>query len=149
MNGEEAVKLVAYLNRAGLVWAMEGQGGVWADALHDVAYPDAQAACRELVREGTASGRPATPADVRRVVKRVRAARIGGRVPPAPPNALDTAGELAFGRAYLRALGDGATDEQADAVACRAVGQERPAAIAAGGSGRLRELMQGVFAGKD
>lgn len=139
MNQQEAVNVVTYLNRAGLLWAMEGQAAVWADALWDVSFVDAQAACRDLVREGTASGRPATPADLRRHVRKVRSARIAGRVPPAPPEPLEWSKERAYAKTYLRALGDGATEEEADAAACALFGLVRTAIEAK--PGRLRELL--------
>ena len=48
-------------------------------------------------------------------------------MPPAPPVPLDPAGEMLFARSYLWALGSGATEEQADAAACKRVGVEREA----------------------
>lgn len=126
MTQEQAVTLVAYLNRAGLVIAMEGQAAVWRDALYGVRFEDAQEAARELVRGGIRE-RFATPADLYRAVKKLRAGRIGGRVPPAPPVPLDPAAEMLFARAYLWALGSGATEEQADETACKRVGVVREA----------------------
>jgi hypothetical protein len=126
MTQEQAVTLVAYLNRAGLVLAMEGQAAVWRDALYGVRFEDAQEAAREMVRSGIRE-RFATPADLYRAVKKLRAGRIGGRVPPAPPVPLDPAGEMLFGRTYLWALGGGATEAEADAVACKRVGVVREA----------------------
>lgn len=125
MTQEQALTLVAYLNRAGLVLAMEGQAAVWQDALYGVRFEDAQEAAREMVRGGAVKERFATPADLYRAVKRLRASRIGGRVAPAPPVPLDAAGELLFGRSYLWALGSGAGEEEADAVACKRVGLVR------------------------
>lgn len=127
MTQEQAVTLVAYLNRAGLLIAMEGQAAVWRDALYGVRFEDAQEAARELVRGGAVRERFATPADLFRAVKKLRAGRIGGRVPPAPPVPLDPAGEMLFGRTYLWALGNGADEGQADAVACKRVGVVREA----------------------
>ncbi|WNM72835.1 hypothetical protein SEA_REDFOX_48 [Arthrobacter phage RedFox] len=140
MSQEQAVTLVAYLNRAGLVIAMEGQAAVWRDALYGVSFADAQEAARQLVREGAVRERFATPADLFRAVKKLRGARIGGRVPPAPPVPLDPAGELLFGRTYMWALGGGATEEQADAVACKRVGVVRE--VAAGPGRDPRELIE-------
>lgn len=126
MTQEQAVTLVAYLNRAGLVIAMEGQAAVWRDALYGVRFEDAQEAAREMVRAGIRE-RFATPADLYRAVRKLRSSRIGGRVPPAPPEPLDPAGEMLFARSYLWALGSGATEEQADAAACKRVGVVREA----------------------
>ncbi|AYN58275.1 hypothetical protein PBI_KEPLER_48 [Arthrobacter phage Kepler] len=125
MTQEQAVTLVAYLNRAGLVIAMEGQAAVWRDALYGVRFEDAQEAARELVRAGAVRERFATPADLYRAVRKLRSGRIGGRVPPAPPVPLDAAGEMLFGRTYLWALGSGASEAEADAVACKRVGVVR------------------------
>lgn len=138
MTQEQALQLVAYLNRAGLVIAMEGQAAVWRDALQWVRFEDAQEACRALVREGVPE-RFATPADVVRTVKRIRGRRIADRVPPAPPVALDPRGERDFARAYLRALGDGASEEFADSVACERVGVRRE--LVAGPGRNPRELI--------
>ncbi|AYN56863.1 hypothetical protein PBI_ANDREW_49 [Arthrobacter phage Andrew] len=140
MTQEQAVTLVAYLNRAGLVIAMEGQAAVWRDALYGVRFEDAQEAAREMVRAGSVRDRFATPADLYRAVKKLRAARIGGRVAPAPPVPLDPAGELLFGRTFLWALGSGATEEQADAAACKRVGVVRE--LAAGPGRDPRELIE-------
>lgn len=143
MTNEQAVGLVAYLNRAGLLIAMEGQAAVWKDALWDVAHADAQEACRLLVREGVPE-RFARPVDLLRTVRKIRRARIGDRVPPAPPVELPAAAGLAFHRAYLRALGDGAAEEMADAVACRSVGVVRE--VLAGPSRDPRELIEATAA---
>ncbi|QOP64942.1 hypothetical protein SEA_BRYNNIE_44 [Arthrobacter phage Brynnie] len=140
MTQEQAVAVVAYLNRAGLVIAMEGQAAVWRDALYGVRYADAVDACRELVREGAVRERFATPADVLRMVRRMRGKRLADAVPPAPPVALDVAADLAFRRAWLRAVGDGATEEQADAHACGVVGVVR--AVESGPSRDPRELIE-------
>lgn len=143
MSHEEAVNVVAYLNRGGLLIASEGQPAVWRDALWGVRYADAQEACRVLVREGGTRDRFATPADLLRAVRRIRGARIKDRVPPAPPVPLPAAAELEFGRAYLRALGDGATEEEADAAACR-VAQVVRVQVEAGPVPDLRELVEAL-----
>ena len=141
MTQEQAVLLVSYLNRAGLVLAMEGQAAVWRDALYGVRYEDAQEAARQMVREGIRE-RFATPADLYRAVKKLRAGRIGGRVPPAPPVPLDAAGEMLFGRTYLWALGSGATEEQADAAACKRLGVVRE--VLEGPARDVRGLIEGA-----
>lgn len=145
MSQTEALGLVAYLNRAGLLPAMEGQAAVWQDALWDVRAPDAMEAARRLVRMPDRVAY-VKPGDVLREVRKVRADRIGGRRPPAPPEPLDPLRDLEFQRVYLVALGDGATEADADAAACRAVGQVRgqlpPADLP-----RLRALMAGKTEG--
>jgi hypothetical protein len=125
MTQEQAVQVVAYLNRAGVLLAMEGQAAVWRDALYRVRYQDAVDGCRELVREGAIKERFATPADVLRAVRRIRNKRLADSVPPAPPVALDVGADLRFRRAWLEAVGDGATEEQADGYACGVVGVVR------------------------
>lgn len=140
MTQEQAVAVVAYLNRAGVLIAMEGQAAVWRDALYRVRYADAIEACRDLVREGAVKERFATPADVLRAVRRIRNKRLADSVPPAPPVALDVAADLRFRRAWLEAVGDGATEEQADGYACRVVGVVR--AVEAGPVRDPRELIE-------
>jgi len=141
----EAAGLVAYLNRAGLLPAMEGQAAVWRDSLADVRFLDAQEAARRLVRQ---PGRVAyvKPGDVLAEVRKVRADRIGGRRPPAPPGPLDPRADLEFQRVYLVALGDGETEAAADSLACERVGMLRgelpPADLP-----RLRALMAGKTEG--
>lgn len=141
MTQEQAVTLVAYLNRAGLVLAMEGQAAVWRDALYGVRFEDAQEAARQMVREGIRE-RFATPADLYRAVRKLRSGRIGGRVPPAPPVPLDPAGEILFARTYLWALGSGATEEQADAAACKRLDVVREALE--GPARDVRALIEGA-----
>ena len=140
MTQEEAVNVVAYLNRAGVLLAMEGQAMVWRDALYNVRYQDAADACREMVREGAIKERFAVPSDVLRAVRKIRNKRLADAVPPAPPVPLDVAGELRFRRAWLRALGDGATEAQADGYACGLVGVVRE--VTAGPTRNPRELIE-------
>jgi hypothetical protein len=139
MTQEQALSLVAYLNRAGMLQAMEGQAAVWRDALEGVRYLDAQEAARSLVR------RPGlhwlSPGDLLAEVRAIRKARIADRVVPAPPVELDVDTEFRFRRAYLAALGDGASEPQADAEACKAVGVTRTQAPAAN-AGRLRKVLE-------
>lgn len=140
LSQEQAVNVVAYLNRAGLLLAMEGQAAVWADALYRVRYVDAIEACRQVVREGAVKERFATPNDVLRMVRKLRGVRLAGKVPPAPPVELDVAADLAFRRAWLSAVGDGATEAQADEHACGVVGVVR--AVESGPSRDPRELIE-------
>jgi len=144
MTQEEAVNVVAYLNRAGVLLAMEGQAAVWRDALYNVRYQDAVDGCREMVREGAIKERFAVPADVLRAVRKIRNKRLADAVPPAPPVPLDVAGELRFRRAWLRALGDGATEAQADGYACGVVGVVR--AIESGPVRDTRKIVEATAA---
>lgn len=84
MNGDQTLQLIAVLNRAGLLYAMEGQTAVWAEALRDVAYPDAIAAGQALIRDRTSDRRSLTPGDIRAEVRRIRAARLTSTEPPLP-----------------------------------------------------------------
>jgi hypothetical protein len=144
MTQEQATFLVTYLNRAGLVIAMEGQGAVWHDALWGVRYEDGMEAVRNIVR------RPRTglisPGDVLAEVRKVRAARIGNRVPPAPPGDIPAEAQMDFHRAYMQALGDGADEDQADQAACRTVGASREA-LPPADPGRLKALLAGSLKG--
>jgi hypothetical protein len=142
MTEEHAALVVAYLNRAGLLPAMTGQAAVWRDALWGVRYADAVEACRALARQPDRVAY-VKPGDVLREVRKLRADRIGNRRPPAPPVPLDPVEDLAFGRVYMLALGDGATEADADAAACAAAGVER-GALPPANPGRLRELLAGA-----
>lgn len=129
MNAQEALSVVTYLNRAGLVRTVDGAAAVWADALHDVRIEDAQAACREIVRADMGEGRYVTPGRLASVVRRIRAARIGDAVPPPPPPEVadDPQAQIAHQRAFWRALGDTGDPDMADDVACRRIGARREA----------------------
>jgi hypothetical protein len=129
VNQTEAMSIVAYLNRAGLVGAMNGQGAVWADALADVSYATAQEVARGMARERTSDRRWVTPGDVAAEVARVRRARVAAMPSPQPPEELDgvPAREIAWTRAYVAAIGDGQDEATADATACRAAGVTRAA----------------------
>ena len=145
LTQEQATGVVAYLNRAGLLQAVEGAGAVWRDALWGVRFEDAQEGCRALVRRA-GGPRFVVPGDLLAEVRKLRAGRIGNRVPPAPPVELPAEAQAEFGRVYLRALGDGASETEADAAACRALGVVRgqlpPADLP-----RLRALMAGKTEG--
>lgn len=152
MNFEQTTNVVTYLNRAGLVRAVEGMVAVWRDALDDLRYEDVQGGCRDLVRNAAraerAFVREVTPGEVRAAVGRIRAARIGGRLVPAPPDEIadDTAAALRFHREYLRALGDGAPEAAADSVACRSVGATRPAGEVTADPERVQAMLAGTGA---
>jgi hypothetical protein len=141
LTQEQAVGIVGYLNRAGLLQAVEGAGAVWRDALWGVRFEDAQEGCRALVRRA-GGPRFVVPGDLLFEVRKIRAGRIGNRVPPAPPGDLPAEAQAEFGRVYLRALGDGASETEADAAACRWAGVVREA-IKPGDPARLRELLAG------
>lgn len=125
----EAAQLVAYLNRAGLVGAMEGQAAVWADALEDVSYPTAQEVVRAMAKARTSGQRWVTPGDIAAEVARIRKARTDVMASPQPPESLEghPGRELAWRREYVRLIGDGLTEAEADAGACERVGTVRPA----------------------
>lgn len=129
MNRTEAVSIVAYLNRAGLVGAMEGQAAVWADALADVSYVTAQEVARGMAKSRTSAQRWVTPGDISTEVTRIRRERTSRLSSPQPPQELDghPGRELAWTRAFVTAIGDGQDEAQADATACRVVGVTRTA----------------------
>lgn len=118
----EAASLVAYLNRAGLLWAMEGQAAVWADALVDVSYVTAQEVVRSMAATRTSGSRSVVPGDVREAVRIVRHDRTKDVTAPNPPQELDghPGREKTWRLAYMQAIGDGQTPEQADDTACKA-----------------------------
>jgi hypothetical protein len=125
VNNTEAVALIGYLNRAGLVGAMEGQGAVWADALSDITSNDAQEVARGLARNRTSAERWVTPGDIRSGARAVRAARLmqaerDSALLLPPPATDDVGAEVEWTRAYRRALGDGLSAEDADVRACKA-----------------------------
>lgn len=130
MNRQEAASVVAYLNRAGLVGAMEGQAAVWADALEDVSYVTAQEVARQMAAARTSTQRWVTPGDVRDAVARIRKARTSEIRTPEPPTTIDAddvKAQIAWTRAYVSAIGDGLTPEVADITACELLGVTRPA----------------------
>lgn len=148
MNRQEATNLLTYLNRAGLVGAMEGAAAVWADALPDVSYTNAQEAVREMVRTRTSDQRWVTPGDVAARVRAIRAARFDAaerdpaHVRMCPPPDLDPRGEIAWRKAYRRGIGDGLTPTEADAAACQHLGITRPAPGPAIDHDQVRRLIE-------
>lgn len=133
MNNSEAVALVGYLSRAGLLQALEGQGPVWADLLDDVDFNDAKEAARRIGRARTGAQRWATPGDIREGVSQIRRERTHNVTPAAPPRDLEDEPRavIAWQRTYMRAIGDGLTPEQADERACaehhvKRIGTEHP-----------------------
>ena len=122
MNRAETQTIVTYLNRAGLLQALEGQAAVWHDAIGRLDFTDAQAACRALAESRTGNDRWVTPGDVRAGVRAIRARRTAGITPPAPPVPLDVARDIAWRREYVRARGDGSTDQAAQDTANHVLG---------------------------
>lgn len=133
MNQTEAASIVAYLNRAGLLWAMEGQAAVWADALADVSFVTAQEVVRDMAATRTSGGRSVVPGDVRESVRLLRHSRTKDMRTPEPPEALegDPRREIEWQRVYRTAIGDGQNETQADSTACVALRVTRPAIEAA------------------
>jgi len=134
MNRTEATQIVTYLNRAGLVGAMEGQAAVWADALEDVSYVTAQEVVRAMTKTRTSGLRWVTPGDVRDAVTTIRRDRLAKIRPVDPPSALDgiPARENAWAASYRRAIGDGLDTTDAYVAACAEHGIA-PHAIESGG----------------
>lgn len=127
MNQEEALKIVTVLNRAGLLWAMEGQAAVWAMALEDVSFATAQEVVRDMTANRTSTKRSVTPGDIREAVRIIRADRLGRMVTPQPPTELDgnPAREIPWARAYRAAIGDGLNETQATRKADKTLGVAR------------------------
>jgi len=128
MNQQQATSLVMYLNRAGLLNAMEGQGAVWADALSDVSYVTAQEVVRGMAATRTTDQRWVTPGDVRAEVARIRKARTSALGEVNPPAELDESPRrsITWLRAYVEAIGDGESPDAATKRACDALGIEVP-----------------------
>ena len=103
MNAQEAASLVGYLNRAGLLQALEGQAAVWCDLLDDVDFVDARAAARDLAMVRSGADRWLTPGDIRVGVRRIRADRLA-RTPDPLPDA-----DPSDPAAYIAALRAGRT----------------------------------------
>lgn len=151
MNREQTGNVVAYLNRAGLLYAMTEQVSVWHDAIGDlIRYDDAVEACRNLTRDPALAGRRGgsflIPGDLLAEVKRIRAKRTAGHTVPAPPAAIsdNPQAQLAFHREYIRALGDGLDPTTADATACQALNVQRPPKLGPADPERVRALIAGV-----
>lgn len=119
MNRTEAANVIAYLNRAGLVGALEGQSAVWADALSDIRAEDAQEAARQMARNRTSAERWVTPGDIRALVRSIRedrAMRGAAHVGP-PPSPLESDAYGHFIITSRRLLADGYSPEKARAAA--------------------------------
>lgn len=119
MNRTQTVELITYLNRAGLVGAMEGQAAVWADALSDIRAEDAQTAAREFARTRKSTERWVTPGDIRGAVEEIRRERVLGAPSVHAPNA---ATSIEWRKAWTRLLGDGLPPAEAYQRACQHTG---------------------------
>lgn len=84
----EASDIVILFNRAGLLWAMEGQAEVWADALDDIDGGTAKEAAREIIRDRTSDQRAITPGDLRKHVSIIRTRRLQGAITAQAPDEL-------------------------------------------------------------
>jgi len=84
VDTNQAFELIVRLNRAGLLLAVEGQAEVWADALDDVEFDEAQVAVRALVKARSGAERWVTPGDVRAGVRDIRRARLAAAGPVLP-----------------------------------------------------------------
>lgn len=118
MKQTEAASLVAYLNRAGLLQALEGQAAVWADVLGEVRYVDAVEAVRQMSTTRTSDERWVTPGDVIAAVRALRAARVLAAPPPLPnvdPD--DVAAYQAERRRLTKEIADGRDPQQARQLA--------------------------------
>lgn len=128
MNQTEAVQLIAHLNRAGLVQALDGQAAVWADALDDIRPADAMTVARELIRQRTSRDRWVVPGDVRDGVKRLRGERIQAQnaaiADLEPPRELeaDYPAQVEWRRLVRDGVGDGFMLDEANARACNRLG---------------------------
>lgn len=104
----------------------EAAATAWADALDDrVNLDDGKAA---ISAHYAADPRWVMPAHVNQRVAAIRADRLARMATPQPPEALDgnPARELDWQRAYRAAIGSGATPDQADTIACQALGIPLP-----------------------
>lgn len=66
MNRGEVVALMAYLNRAGLLYVTEGQDEVWSNALQDIDAHAGAKAVESIVKERTSDQPRLLPGDVRK-----------------------------------------------------------------------------------
>ncbi|MBD7980041.1 hypothetical protein [Oerskovia merdavium] len=136
MNEPEALNILMYLNRAGLIRMMEDQGAVWADILQNVAFKDAEAAAREIARTRLSTDRWVVPGDILALVNKTRN-RYYNQIPPALREVpeleafkvADRPWENAhprqyhtFSMTYTRALTDGLDPQAALDIACERAG---------------------------
>lgn len=144
MNVQEAHAIVVWLNRAGLLWAAEGQAEVWADALSDVDGQTGLQAAREIARNHTSDKRAVVPGDIRALVSTIRRQRLQGAPSPNPPDELADDPKKFQRWIKLRqwAIGNGMDYEAADVYADQQSGVERSVLPAVP---RPPELSQTVF----
>lgn len=119
MNESQALAIVTWLNRAGLLWAMENQAEVWADALGDIHPETGLLAAKEIARTRTSDQRAITPGDVRKHVETIRVRRLQGVETGHPPSELADRPKDHARWLKLRnwQIGNGLTPELADAYA--------------------------------
>lgn len=135
MNEPEAITLLSFLNRAGLLRLMEDQGAVWADVLNDVTYQDAQEAAREIAKTRLSTERWVVPGDIRSLVIKTRKRRYD-RIPAflrevpeldafksaeGPWQDVGSRKHRTFSMTYTRALTDGLDPQIALDRACQSV----------------------------
>lgn len=127
MTPIEALELVTYLNRAGLLKVVTGTSDVWADVLSHTSAEDATAAARKIASERTNENPWVVPGDVLAAVRVIRDSRIHAVLQgaePAPPDVLvdDVTAYNNWRRSFNRALGDGLVLHDAEVVAAKAAG---------------------------
>lgn len=149
MNVLEASDVVILLNRAGLLWAMEGQAEVWADALDDIDGRTAKEAAREIIRDRTSDQRAIIPGDIRRHVTTIRTRRLQGAPTAQAPDELADRPQDFKRWVRLRAwqIGNGLTPEAADAYADHQFGIRREPRTAINGATRPKnydQLLKGI-----
>lgn len=119
MNEAQALAIVTWLNRAGLLWAMENQAEVWADALGDIHPETALLAAKEISKTRTSDQRAITPGDIRKHVDTIRTRRLQGVQPGEPPSELADRplDHARWNKLRNWQIGNGMTPELADAYA--------------------------------
>lgn len=149
ISDSEAVQIVTYLNRAGLLPAMEGQAPVWQDALGNINATDALEACRNIARMPTGAGRGGlfvTPGELIGEIKRIRAKRTAGVELPPPPSALaeNPIAQQRWHRAFMHQVGNGFPPEAAEVFACERLGVPREIRAGQGRPDRVLLALAGL-----
>ena len=134
MLATDTTKIVARLNFVGMLPVRDAaMVAIWHEDIGHLEFPLAFEAARWLSQNrGSAAYGQAKPADLLGAVKAVRRARIDdllGNAPvPEPPAELDpdnVGAYLAWRKAWVKAAGDGASVDQANAHADLVLGIER------------------------
>ncbi|GAA4680193.1 hypothetical protein [Nocardioides nanhaiensis] len=127
MNVSEAAAALSVCSSFDRRTVGEADAQAWAAALPDVRFEDARDAIVAHYRE---TREWIMPADVLRRVRLVRRERLVGIAAPTPPAALadDPRAEQRWARVARNAIASGATEQEAAATACRAVGIDVPTA---------------------